>query len=410
MYTITSEKLPIHIWAEESDLLGYDSAIAQAKNLANHPLAVEHVALMPDFHVGYGMPIGGVFATRGGIVPNAVGVDIGCGMIALETALDAGDFTTATGRETLKRIAAAVRERIPVGNGPGGQHAKPQQLWPGGREAAISHPVLAQLLPTAQRQLGSLGGGNHFLEIDKDESGRVWLMLHSGSRGIGKQVCDYYDDLAKGGKPGLKGGRVVVISHKHEPKPHARADDLCWLDEGTYAYEGYVEAMNWCLRFAEESRSRMLRAMKEAMTAALGDGWGGPDDGEVQTHHNYASAEVFEGRELLIHRKGAVKAVGKVIIPGSMGTASYIGEGLAEPLSFNSCSHGAGRVLGRKEASRVISHEMAVESMKHVVYGVRRGDYDEMPAAYKDIDHVIANQRDLVLPLKRLTPLAVVKG
>ena len=235
-------------------------------------------------------------------------------------------------------------------------------------------------------------------------------MLHSGSRGIGKQVCDYYDDLAKGGTPGFKGGRVIIVSHKQAPKPRARGDDLCWLDEGTEAYDGYIAAMNWCLRFAEESRGRMLEAMKASVAAVVGEGWESSNEGEIQTHHNYAAPETFDGRELLIHRKGAVKAVGKVIIPGSMGTASYIGEGLAEPLSFNSCSHGAGRVMGRKEASRVISHEMAVESMKHVVYGVRQGDYDEMPAAYKDIDRVIANERDLVQPVARLTPLAVVKG
>ena len=167
MYTITTEKLPIHIWAEESDLLGFDNAIAQAKNLANHPLAVDHVALMPDFHVGYGMPIGGVFATRGGVVPNAVGVDIGCGMIALETTLDAGAFTTDEGRETLKTDRGRGPQRIPVGNGPGGQHPAAQELWPGGREAAQANPVLSELLPTALRQIGSLGGGNHFLEIDR---------------------------------------------------------------------------------------------------------------------------------------------------------------------------------------------------------------------------------------------------
>ncbi len=389
MLTIDTEKLPIHIWAEEADLNGYDEAIAQAKNLANHPLARKHVALMPDFHVGYGMPIGGVFATAGGVVPNAVGVDIGCGMIAMRTDIEADSLD----RDTLQKIRVEIHARVPVGNGPGGNHKEPQELFMG-NEIGAEHPILGGLMSLAQHQIGTLGGGNHFLELQKDEDGHVWFMLHSGSRGLGHKVCTHYENVAKA---------YMKTFHSAIPDP-----DLAFLPESVPEYGQYLDEMTWCLRFAEASRNRMLDAMTEAYSAATGRefGHGSP----IQTHHNYAAMERHMGETVLVHRKGAVKADGPVIIPGSMGTASYVGEGLSNRVSFGTCSHGAGRVLGRKQANRTITHEQAVESMKNVVYGIRQGDYEEMPAAYKDVDRVMENQRDLVSPTHRLVPLAVVKG
>ena len=390
MLRIETEKLPILVWAEPENLAGYDSAIDQAKNLANHPLARQHVALMPDFHVGYGMPIGGVFATQGGIVPNAVGVDIGCGMIACRTELDAADLD----RETLGRIRQAVHRRVPVGNGPGGNQKTAQDMTWAEALATGERPVIAANLEATSRQLGTLGGGNHFIELQRDEDGRVWFMVHSGSRGLGQKVCTHYDKVARTYSREF-GGTFVE-------------KDLAFLPSGAPEYREYVDAMNWCCRFAEVNRERMLAAVAESAREVL--------DREViveqtvQTHHNYAALEQHNGEEVLVHRKGAVRAEGPVIIPGSMGTASYIGEGRALPASFRTCSHGAGRVLGRKEANRRITHEQAVEAMKHVVFGVRSGDYEEIPQAYKDIDRVIANQADLVTPTHRLVPLAVVKG
>src|SRR5688572_20226377 len=191
MIKIETERIPILIWADEEDLPGFEAAIAQARNLANHPLARKHVALMPDFHVGYGMPIGGVFATRGGVVPNAVGVDIGCGMIAVRTDLEAETLD----RDVLQRIREAVHKRVPVGFK---HQAAPHELWDGATEVdPEAMPVIAKNLEPARSQIGTLGGGNHFIELQRDEGGQVWFMLHSGSRNIGTQVCNHYDGVAK---------------------------------------------------------------------------------------------------------------------------------------------------------------------------------------------------------------------
>jgi tRNA-splicing ligase RtcB len=342
---------------------------------------------MPDFHVGYGMPIGGVMATEGGVIPNGVGVDIGCGMIAARTDIEAQSLD----RETLQAMRKAIHGVVPVGFS---AHKKGQELWPGAAEAAAELPVIQRVLGNARKQIGTLGGGNHFIEVQTDESGRVWLMVHSGSRNIGKQVCEYYDRIAR--KQNEADG--VELPDR----------DLAYLAEGTPAYEEYLASMTWCCDFAEASRERMLRRVTKAVESVLGRPFevGTP----IQTHHNYAAPEEHFGQTYLVHRKGAVRAEGYVLIPGSMGTASYVGRGKASAESFETCSHGAGRVLGRKEANRTITREQAEQAMAHVVFGIRDGDFDEMPQAYKDIDHVMANQADLVEAEERLRPLAVVKG
>jgi len=392
---ITTEKLPIKLWVPDQTDIIDENVLQQFRNLANHPLAFKWIGAMPDYHLGYGMPIGGVFATRGGVVPNAVGVDIGCGMIAVRTWYRAEEFST----ETLQKLRIAIHQRVPVGMG--SNHKTAQVLPPRLMESDVRLRIVNDQRDHASYQLGTLGAGNHFIEIQKEggyEDGRVWLMLHSGSRGIGTKVCNHYHKLA-----------LKFMDKYHSAIPDR---DLAFLASDTLEYWNYLQEMNWCLAFAEENREAMLRAVFEAFQEVVG----GPLSEvpsynlKVDTHHNFVAKENHFGENVWVHRKGAVKATGLVTIPGSMGTASYIGEGLVPAESFNTCSHGAGRVLGRKAANKAITRERAEETMQGVVFGIRDGDFDEMPDAYKDIDAVMAAQADLVKPVHRLTPMAVVKG
>lgn len=402
----TSCKLPIKIWPVGDAMFQEDSAntivtglshtrypvFKQFRNLADHPLAQKWVCGMPDYHLGYGMPIGGVLATRGGVVPNAVGMDIGCGMIAERTGLAASDVS----KDELAALVGAIRARVPVGF----NHHTVSRSKELPRLPLTSVPVANAQWERAGLQVGTLGGGNHFIELQEcEEDGSLWIMLHSGSRNIGKRVCDHYNKIAK----------------DYMAKFHVDVDtDLAFLPDSVPEHDAYLAEMRWCMAFAEASRQLMLSEVHNAMSAVLGFESGtvskACSDLRVDTHHNFAAMEHWDGENLMIHRKGAVKANGFVIIPGSMGTASYIAEGLEAPASFGTCSHGAGRVMGRKHANRTITHEQAVESMKDVVYGVRKGQYDETPLCYKDIDAVMVAQRDLAKPVYRLRPLAVVKG
>jgi tRNA-splicing ligase RtcB len=385
MKVIGTEKLPIKVWSDELDET--DGVFEQARNLANHPIARKWVCLMPDYHLGYGMPIGGVLATRGGVIPNAVGVDIGCGMIAARTEIEAERVS----RELLQDLRKAIHARVPVGMK---HHDRPRplddELLEGGRDL---HVVSAEL-GRAQVQVGTLGSGNHFIELQRDGDGRLWVMLHSGSRNVGLRVCNHYQGVAK-----------AYMTQFASAIPHV---DLAFLPEATPEYGAYLAEMRWCMAFAEANRRLMFDEVCAAFEEALD---ARPQiDLRFDTHHNFAQMEHHFGEDLLVHRKGAVEAKGFVTLPGSMGTASYIGQGLEPDESFRTCSHGAGRRLGRKKANSVISHDDAIESMRHVVYGVRQGEYDEMPACYKDIDSVMESQSDLVSPVHRLLPLAVVKG
>ena len=364
-----------------------DEVFEQARNLANHPIAHGWIGLMPDFHLGYGMPIGGVLATRGGVIPNAVGVDIGCGMIAARTHFEAG----AVMRDALQALREAIHARVPVGQA---SHQNPRFLPEELLDQADGAHFVRGLLGKASLQAGTLGSGNHFIEVQRDSEDRVWIMLHSGSRNVGLQVCNHYHAAAK-----------ELMATERIDVPHV---DLSYLPEGAPEYGQYLADMAWCMAFAEVNRQFMFEAVLAAFKEALGEE---PRIHlQFDTHHNFAQMETHNREDLLVHRKGAVRADGLVTIPGSMGTASYIGEGLRSPASFETCSHGAGRRLARKQANRTISHDRAVESMQHVVFGVRQGDYDEMPDCYKDIDDVMRQQADLVRPVFRLLPLAVVKG
>lgn len=399
MKVINTEKLPIKIWITERGWIegkyetapGFVDAVQQAKNLANHPIVKKHVCLMPDFHVGYGMPIGGVIATQGGVIPNAVGVDIGCGMVAGRLNLEAKELS----KEFLQKLRLEIHKRIPVGMS---SHQE-KQNHPYLSEANLDEmnvqydPVISKQREKADTQIGTLGGGNHFIEIQKDQEGQAWIMIHSGSRNLGKQVCDFYHGLAK---------QNMELYYSDIPDK-----DLAFLPQGSTDFIEYMRAMKFCLGFAEASRQQMfdkvIEAFKECGISCM-------PILQFDTHHNFARMEHHFGSDYLIHRKGAVEAKGLVTIPGSMGTASYICEGLENADSFRSCSHGAGRMLGRKEANRTITHEQAQEMMKDVVFGIKQGDYDEMPTAYKDINEVIKWQYDLVKPVYKLMPLAVCKG
>ena len=384
MKVISTEKHPIKMWLEDIEA----GALEQAKNLANLPFIYKHVAIMPDSHQGYGMPIGGVIATEDVIIPNAVGVDIGCGMCAVKTSL------TEISQETLKIIMGEIRNKIPVGYS---HHMKKQdeKLMP--KMDGVVGEVVQREYEKALYSLGTLGGGNHFIEIQKGSDGHIWIMIHSGSRNLGKQVAEHYDKIA------------VELNKRwcsSVPKEHLLAFLPVESDEG---YE-YVNEMKYCVDFAFANRKLMMTRITNIF-----DDLGFPVtfDPMINIAHNYASLEHHFGKNVWVHRKGATLArKGAIgIIPGSMGTKSYIVEGLGNKESFESCSHGAGRRMGRMEAKRVLVLADEQAKMEGILGAPRNQDeLEEAPGAYKNIDIVMENQKELVKILIELKPLAVIKG
>ncbi len=386
---IDTERIPIKLWLDDAD----ENTMQQAKNLANLPFAFKHICLMPDAHSGYGMPIGGVMATDEVIVPNAVGVDIGCGMCAVKTNLK---FTPRI-QKKLKDILGDIRDRVPVGY----EHHKEAQdenLMPQGHDIDSLHVVKNQYL-SALKQIGTLGGGNHFIEIQKDNENIIWIMIHSGSRNIGKQVADHYNKIAK--------NLNKLWYSSVDPKA-----DLAFLPFKTEEARKYYNEMKYCVDFALANRKLMLTRVQEIVS----DYFPKVSYGEIiNIAHNYATWETHFGKNVVVHRKGATSAhKGELgIIPGSQGTKSYIVEGLGNPESFASCSHGAGRVMGRNEAIRTLSLEEEQRKLdkKGILHAIRgKRDLEEAPSAYKNITQVMANQEDLVKIKVELSPLAVVKG
>ena len=380
MRVIQEGRLPIKAWADKVET----GALQQALNLANLPFAFSHIALMPDVHQGYGMPIGGVLATTDAyIIPNAVGVDIGCGVTALKT-----DVTKISKKE-VEIILKKAKALIPVGF----KHNKKPQEWDG-FHSVPDISIIKKELQSAKHQLLSLGSGNHFFSIEQGDDGQIWLMVHSGSRNIGLKVASQYNNIAK------------KLNQKSKIVP--KEFDLAPLSLGTQEGNEYLEAMSFCLKFAKANREliigKFFKVFDEVMNAKIIK--------LIDCHHNYASIEEHFGKEVVIHRKGAIKAkTGQIgIIPGSMGTPSYVVEGLGNPNSFYSCSHGAGRVMSRKQANKVITEEMANKAMQDIFFDGWKGDLSEAPMAYKDIDQVINIQNDLIKPLTKLTPLGVMKG
>jgi tRNA-splicing ligase RtcB (3'-phosphate/5'-hydroxy nucleic acid ligase) len=385
MNKITTEKIPILSWANELE----GGALTQAKNLANLPFAKKHIALMPDCHQGYGMPIGGVLATENVIIPNAVGVDIGCGMCAVKTSLKEIDT------ETLKKIMGEIRKVIPLGFNKHKQE-QDENLMPEDNYWLDTATVVHKEFDNALKSIGTLGGGNHFIEVQKGNDDYIWIMIHSGSRNLGKQVADYYNKLA------------IQLNEKwHSVVP--KEWELAFLPVDSQEGQGYIKEMNYCIDFALANRKLMIDRIKEVMEGLGEVGF----NTIINIAHNYASLENHLGKNLWIHRKGATLATEDTIgiIPGSQGTSSYIVKGKGNPASFNSCSHGAGRKMGRKQAQKELNYEEEIKKMGNVIHGMRSvKDLDEAPGSYKDISEVMKNQEDLVNILVELKPLAVIKG
>ena len=405
---LDTESLPIRSWCADVE----PGALKQAENLSRHPALVSHVALMPDCHQGYGMPIGGVVAARQAIIPAAVGVDIGCGMIATETDLPAEVFAEMPLRRAFQE---ALKKRIPVGEGV--SHPDRQE-WEGFESYIENNGARAALWPAKidRMNLGTLGGGNHFVELQKSTSldgegapeggAKVWLMIHSGSRNLGKRIEEHYHRIA---------ARLCERFRVPLPDP-----DLAFLPIEEPDGHDYFTDMLFALRYARENRRRMMEAMKETLLEFA------PQASFLRTidiHHNYAAVEEHGGEKVFVHRKGATSAKKEEIgiIPGSMGAASYIVRGLGNPDSFGSCSHGAGRRMSRIAACTTLTPEQCDAALDGIVYerwhaykkfGKAKGrlDLSEAPQAYKDIEDVIRSERDLVEPLVRLVPMASLKG
>lgn len=387
-----SNRLPIKSWCEKVE----PEAMVQARNLANHPQTCYHVALMPDCHSGYGMPIGGVIVCKEVIIPNAVGVDIGCGMCAVKTSHTATDIT----EKMIKEIMGMLRHKIPVGF----DHHKRDQTWCGFDDAP-DVAIIQQEIASARKQLGTLGGGNHFIEIQAGSDGHVWLMLHSGSRNFGYKIAKEYN---------LKAEHYLRQHTMDTGVPLKGENGLAFLPVDKKEGEEYIAAMNYALAFAAENRRQMMAHFREAARNVLGCTFAE----EINIHHNFAALEKQLGRKVWVHRKGATQAEnGQMgIIPGSMGTPSYIVRGRGNRESFMSCSHGAGRIMSRNAANKIYTVDQANKAMEGIVFGrwskSRKGVYDlsEAPMAYKDIEEVMHSQEDLVEPVVKLRPLGVIKG
>lgn len=395
---------PLKLWDSHEPFEA--GAMQQLRNVASLPFIHSHVAGMADVHWGKGATIGSVIATKQAIVPAAVGVDIGCGMMAVRTSLTASDFP-----DSLSAIRAEIERAVPKGfeSSESANHAKGgwaitpnaiartwyerfEERW---RRIVAKHP---KVQGKTSDQLGSMGGGNHFIEICLDEEQRVWAMLHSGSRGTGNRIGTYFIEAAK---------QAIA---KQSLDFHLADRDLAFLTEGSELFDDYIEAMSFAQDYAMANRELMMARVLDALRKHLR-----PFRTEKQAincHHNYATREHHFGEQVWVTRKGAVRAgAGELgIIPGSMGTGSFIVEGLGNADSFHSCSHGAGRVMSRGQAKKLISLDEHKAAMQGIECRVDEGVLDESPAAYKDIGAVMDAQTDLVAVRHRLRQVVNVKG
>jgi tRNA-splicing ligase RtcB len=388
--TLTTEAIPIKLWLDDIE----EGALQQARNLANLPFAFHHIAIMPDAHFGYGMPIGGILATEDVVIPHAVGVDIGCGVCAVKTSLSGIDISQ------MKQVMKAVRQTVPLGfkhhSGPA-----PGQLMPHLQEGVEEHlTIVKREYDHARTQLGTLGGGNHFIEFQQAGDQAIWIMVHSGSRNLGFKVAQHYNKVAD--SLNSKSSTPIPPSWQLACLPIESKEGRCYLAE-----------MSYCVQFAKANRLLMLERIEEALLETVS-----PDirfESPVNIAHNYAAAESHFGKNVMVHRKGATRAYPDEIgiIPGSQGTVSYIVSGKGNPESFCSCSHGAGRKLGRKQAQKQLDLDKEKKKLEQqgILHALRRRrDLEEAAGAYKDIQKVIRLQEDLVDILEILQPLAVIKG
>jgi tRNA-splicing ligase RtcB len=384
--------VPVRVYTDDVEA----AARQQLVNISRLPIVHHHVAAMPDVHLGIGATVGSVIPTRQAIIPAAVGVDIGCGMMAARLSLTGNDFS----EKELRKVFDRISRDVPVGFSqhasslPGAQRfrkdlARILDKHPGidkrkGKKSSWAH------------QLGTLGGGNHFIEVCLDESNRAWAMLHSGSRGIGNAIGSYFIELAK----------------KDAERDHLALPDrdLAYFPEGAHHFDDYVEAVGWAQDYARANREEMMDLVLEAMRRHLPafDVTGAA----VNCHHNYVQRESHFGEQVWLTRKGAIRAgEGELgIIPGSMGARSYIVRGKGAADSFHSCAHGAGRRMSRNAARKAFAVSDLAKQTEGVVCRKDQGVLDEIPGAYKDIDEVMANQSDLVEVVHTLKQVLCVKG
>ena len=392
--------VPVKMWTQGVPV--EDEAKRQLANAARLPIVFKHIAAMPDVHLGIGATVGSVIPTKKAIIPAAVGVDIGCGMIACKTTLRAEDLP-----DNLGPLRAAIERAVPHGRAPGARDPGAWGKVPGAVDTAWAQlePEFTELCrdyPKLEKtnhrnHLGTLGTGNHFIEVCLDEQGFVWFMLHSGSRGVGNAIGTMFIELAK---------QDALRNNANLPDR-----DLAYFEEGARYFGDYVRAVGWAQQFAKLNREVMMRRVIEAARSVLRREFGSHVEA-VNCHHNYVQQERHFGEDVYVTRKGAVSAKqGELgIIPGSMGARSYIVRGKGNPESFESCSHGAGRTMSRGEAKRrftLADHRAATEGVecrkdKDVI--------DEIPMAYKDIDAVMEAQRDLVEVVHTLKQVVCVKG
>jgi tRNA-splicing ligase RtcB len=385
LFNKNNQLVPLKLWLDNPEELETE-ALKQALNLTLLPFAYHHIAIMPDAHQGYGMPIGGVLAADDAIIPYAVGLDIGCGMRSAETSIKVRDLSP----EKINLILNQIGKAIPQGFD---WHKKPKK-HPIFDELPQEVGILREEAQNVRYQLGTLGGGNHFVELQRDPQGILWVMIHSGSRNIGKKVAEHFHKRA------VKSCQAKGIS--------LPTSELSFFGFDTPDGQEYFKAMSWCQKFSRTNRE----AMMEIILDILGE----TPRNIIDIHHNYAGIETHFGKEVIVHRKGAVKAEEGLpgVIPGSMGTHSYIVEGMGNLESFQSSAHGAGRRLGRNQARRTIPVERVFREMAEKNIVIATATKHELPeecdSAYKNIDAVMEYQKDLVKIVTTLYPIAVLKG
>jgi tRNA-splicing ligase RtcB len=391
---------PVKLWTDGVPV--EDDARKQLLNTARMPFIFKHLAVMPDVHLGKGSTIGSVIPTVGAIIPAAVGVDIGCGMIAARTSLHARDLP-----DNLHGLRSAIEHAVPHGKTFGKRDqgawadvpAKADKAWGqlAGRFKAITDKYPRLEKTNNRHHLGTLGGGNHFIEVCLDEADRVWFMLHSGSRGVGNAIGNLFIELAQ--------------ADMRQHLANLPDKDLAYFEEGSRHFADYVEAVEWAQDYARQNRELMMLAVVGAARKALGKPFEASLEA-VNCHHNYVQREQHFGREVLVTRKGAVSAQkGQLgIIPGSMGAKSFIVRGLGNEEAFCSCSHGAGRLMSRTKAKSRFTVEDQRRATAHVECRKDKEVIDEIPMAYKDIDAVMRAQQELVEVVHTLRQVVCVKG
>ena len=399
MQTVESQKHQIKMWTDGVPV--EDQAMRQLENIANMPFIYPHVAVMPDVHLGKGATVGSVIPTIGAIIPAAVGVDIGCGMVAIKLdGIGASDLP-----ENLLKIRTDIEHAVPVGFGTHEsadwglkQIANVHEFvdWLEEKHPKIGNKRKDSKLSTIGSQLGTLGGGNHFIEICLDTKDDLWLMLHSGSRGIGNMIGSYFIEVAK---------EEMLKNNIHLPDK-----DLSYVKEGSESFDDYVAAVNWCQNYAANNRADMVRRVLNVLRRHLPSF--NAQKVAINCHHNYVQKETHFGQEVWLTRKGAVSAKKDQlgIIPGSMGAKSFIVRGLGNADSFHSCSHGAGRKHSRTAAKKLYTLDDHIAATEGIECRKDIGVLDETPMAYKDIESVMNAQKDLVEVVYQLKQILCIKG